>query len=488
MILKSVLKSKKMIILATIIILLLASIITGAIVSSLANPQKLQQKLVLGEKYLSEMKYEEAIHIFKEVIEIEPRNVQAYLGISEAYMALDEPQEAINWLETGISRIEERREIINKCEELYIKASQIHQSMDNDDLAEKVLVRGYDFTNLDFFLEFLEELRESIEFSLFSKVVDIENDKETAEEEIVMDISDETDEITLEKHLLVETSMPSGTYNLTQSIELRSNGTRIYYTTDDSDPNGYSEIYKDKIILNNGENIIKAVAEDGKGNFGAVKRFSYFIEEENVELVNKVESKLDIKDEEVATEIVLDRTDDVIIVNEMKAYSQFMKDKIYKGDFDYEYSKYNFTLIDLDQNGIKELLVIVETEPGWMCVAIYHYHDKEVKLVDAIDFYSSLFYNGDEQTLVHTPARDASIIMTKFTNGYLKTVRSISNSYYCIDENGDPIYHYSIYDGDDNKTSITKEQYDGYYNKYVKDAEIIEYFEDTKKNRSLYIR
>ena len=151
MILKSVLKSKKMIILATIIILLLASIITGAVVSSLVNSQKLQQKLEIGEKYLSEMKYEEAILIFKEVIEIEPRNVQAYLGISEAYMALDEPQEAINWLETGISRIEERREIINKCEELYIKASQIHQSMDNDDLAEKVLGLGYDFTNVDFF-------------------------------------------------------------------------------------------------------------------------------------------------------------------------------------------------------------------------------------------------------------------------------------------------------------------------------------------------
>ena len=78
--LKSVFKSKKVIISTIIILFLLASIITGIVASSTGTRTRVKQKLELGEKYLSEMKYEEAILVFKEVIEIEPRNVQAYLG------------------------------------------------------------------------------------------------------------------------------------------------------------------------------------------------------------------------------------------------------------------------------------------------------------------------------------------------------------------------------------------------------------------------
>ena len=51
-ILKSVFKSKKVIISTMIIFLLLASIITGVVASSTVSRTRVKQKLELGEKYL----------------------------------------------------------------------------------------------------------------------------------------------------------------------------------------------------------------------------------------------------------------------------------------------------------------------------------------------------------------------------------------------------------------------------------------------------
>ena len=189
--LKPVFKSKKVIISTIIILFLLASIITGIVASSTGTRTRVKQKLELGEKYLSEMKYEEAILVFKEVIEIEPRNVQAYLGISEAYVALEQPEEAITWLETGISEIEAHGEVIEGCEELYIKESEIHQRMDNDDLAKDVLEAGYTFTLLEIFIKLLEELTgfnaEQIthEINISKDDNDVKDDSSSSAEEII---------------------------------------------------------------------------------------------------------------------------------------------------------------------------------------------------------------------------------------------------------------------------------------------------------------
>jgi tetratricopeptide (TPR) repeat protein len=155
---KSVFKSTKVIVSAVVLILILASIITGAVVRSNATVRNVKQKLELGEKYLSELNYEEAIIAFKEVIEIEPRNVDAYLGVATAYVALEEPEEAVEWLEQGIAAIEEEGEVIDGCDQLYIKTSEVHKELGNVNKAVDVLERGYRFTLLELFLELIEKL------------------------------------------------------------------------------------------------------------------------------------------------------------------------------------------------------------------------------------------------------------------------------------------------------------------------------------------
>jgi len=58
--------------------------------------------LDLGEKYLLELNYEQALVQFLAVIEVEPMNARAYIGAAEAYVALGDKDSAIAVLEQGL--------------------------------------------------------------------------------------------------------------------------------------------------------------------------------------------------------------------------------------------------------------------------------------------------------------------------------------------------------------------------------------------------
>lgn len=80
---------------------------------------RIRKALQLGQKYLSELDYEEAVVSFNEVIAIDPMSVDAYLGLAEAYEGLGDMEEAIITLEsgyrlTGDDRIEKRIEKLQK--------------------------------------------------------------------------------------------------------------------------------------------------------------------------------------------------------------------------------------------------------------------------------------------------------------------------------------------------------------------------------------
>ena len=68
--------------LSKIIINLLLVICLCACVS---NAQKIQKQLEIGNKFLVDLDYEQAILAFNKVIEIDPKNTDAYLGLGDAY-------------------------------------------------------------------------------------------------------------------------------------------------------------------------------------------------------------------------------------------------------------------------------------------------------------------------------------------------------------------------------------------------------------------
>jgi|GEM_PF-1876974 len=98
------LKSKK-----TIFAIIGAILLIGGIACTLIlltpkseRPLTPQELLSLGNKYLSELDYENAVVAFTKLIEIEPRNPQGYIGLAGAYIGLGDIDRAIEILEQGL--------------------------------------------------------------------------------------------------------------------------------------------------------------------------------------------------------------------------------------------------------------------------------------------------------------------------------------------------------------------------------------------------
>ena len=99
-----------------LVIILLAVI--GIVAYSNAPAVRLQKRLDLGNRYLSEMEYEKAIAEYEAVIEIDPKNAEAYLGLSDAYIEMGEYEKASAILEegytiTGVEIIQRKLEEVN---------------------------------------------------------------------------------------------------------------------------------------------------------------------------------------------------------------------------------------------------------------------------------------------------------------------------------------------------------------------------------------
>lgn len=84
---------------------LLASCVKEA---QLLTPAEL---LDLGEKYLHEMNYEQALVQFLKVIEAEPMIPRGYTGAAEAYLGLGDNDSAIAILQQGLAKIPENKDI-----------------------------------------------------------------------------------------------------------------------------------------------------------------------------------------------------------------------------------------------------------------------------------------------------------------------------------------------------------------------------------------
>lgn len=99
---------------STIIALVILLTLSGC-----GNTQKANwsEHLEAGQKFLLDGNYEQAIIEFNKVIEIEPRNVDAYLGLADAYVAQGDYEKAIEVLEKGYAETESS-EIQRRIDEL----------------------------------------------------------------------------------------------------------------------------------------------------------------------------------------------------------------------------------------------------------------------------------------------------------------------------------------------------------------------------------
>ena len=88
-------------------------------------PQTAAEWLSLGEKYLLELDYEQAIVAFLNVIEIEPRNARGYTGAAEAYAGLGDTEKALSILQDGLSVLPGNTELLEMREQVQAQAAAV---------------------------------------------------------------------------------------------------------------------------------------------------------------------------------------------------------------------------------------------------------------------------------------------------------------------------------------------------------------------------
>ena len=198
------------------------------------RPEKgLADYLAEGNLYLDDGEYMKAVVAYQKVLELEEYHAEALAGNAEAYEALQYYAEE-----------EKSRELLSQMEP------------DNlDNWIGMVMVK----MNLDQFAEakqLAEELLgkyESEELALLYHQMDIKEPVFNLEE---------------------------GDYDTYQMLELEEipDNATVYYTTDGTDPDEYSTVYEDGIILSYPENVIKAVAISYLGYQSGIVEKKYQIE------------------------------------------------------------------------------------------------------------------------------------------------------------------------------------------------------------------
>ncbi|CDX04953.1 Prokaryotic membrane lipoprotein lipid attachment site profile [Desulfitobacterium hafniense] len=108
--------------------------------------------LDLGEKYLLELNYEQAVICFTKVIEIEPKNVRAYVGRGNAYVLWDEQ------LDLAKSDYEKAIEIDDKCTDGYLGLVDVYVRLNEFDKALEIAELGYTKTGNDTLKAKIEEI------------------------------------------------------------------------------------------------------------------------------------------------------------------------------------------------------------------------------------------------------------------------------------------------------------------------------------------
>lgn len=102
------------------VLAVIAAGIIGFTVYNNMDSVKLKRQMDLGQQYLAELNYEQAIVAFRTVIEIDPMSTEAYLGLAEAYLGLGEPENAMDILLQGYEATGQNEEIRQALTEIYL--------------------------------------------------------------------------------------------------------------------------------------------------------------------------------------------------------------------------------------------------------------------------------------------------------------------------------------------------------------------------------
>ena len=133
--------SKKNIVFIILVAVLTFGIGSAVIVAGVSNipANRLSRHMHAAERYMAEMNYERAVIEYQRVLEIDPMNVDAILGLADAYIGLGDVEKAIEVLRDSLERTGDER-IRTRLDELE-KEEEAPVSLETEDfISEKVVI------------------------------------------------------------------------------------------------------------------------------------------------------------------------------------------------------------------------------------------------------------------------------------------------------------------------------------------------------------
>lgn len=245
--------SKKIDIIRLTIIFLITAIlmttVSATIYGIFAKPEFYIQFINLGNKYLYEGNYEEAILAFDKAIKIEGRSTQARIGLAKGSIGIDD-------LDTAVTVLKE--------------------------------AQGIDFENTDLLKEIIDILKDVDPKATYDILMNYVNKK--GEDNLKRDIK-ELLESAKELPQIPNINPPSGTYIQPFSMRLQSDKARIghifYYTVDGSIPSDQSKQYVGSVEIDKDTNV-KLIGYNPAGEFTEVFEVNYVIDLEIVSTIKTV--------------------------------------------------------------------------------------------------------------------------------------------------------------------------------------------------------
>ena len=119
--------------------------------------QTWQELYDLGEKYLLEENYEEAIVAFTSAIELDPKQAVIYIGRGDAYAKYQDEE---NHLELALADYSQALELDDSISEIYLGMADVYVQQEDYEQALEILQKGYETTNAEEILEQISAVKE----------------------------------------------------------------------------------------------------------------------------------------------------------------------------------------------------------------------------------------------------------------------------------------------------------------------------------------
>ena len=195
------------------IIFAIAALVTVAIIGiitfSLSPSQKIKKQLDLGQKYLSELNYEQAIAAFSEALAIDPNSNDAIAGITKAYGDWSSDLVSKQDYASAVSSLDEARTLLANMQELVDKEVDVYLTwidycIDKNDYQKAVDVanEGYNKLGDERLLSKRDELQATIDSATENQVIVDEWNTPIKVKATLVDYGDEAKKIWVDSGLL----------------------------------------------------------------------------------------------------------------------------------------------------------------------------------------------------------------------------------------------------------------------------------------------